>query len=189
MIIIEDKAQKEGKHDHKIRFWKSKGIEIMRCPLPVGDYILGTAKVMDVISRKEKRGIALKKMDFLGTYDTVVDTKQSIQELESDICGKQHERFRDECILAANNNIRLYILIENEDGINKLSELHKWVNPRLWIKRGGKRVYPHAVRGVSLMKACMTMQHKYGCEFLFCTPEEAGKVIIDILGENYEAKS
>lgn len=56
--------------------------------------------LMDVINRKNERGVPVKKMDFLGTYNVTVDTKKDIQELVGDICGKQHARFRDECILA-----------------------------------------------------------------------------------------
>lgn len=182
MIIIEDKAQKEGKHKIKNDYWRKSGIEVIRQPLPVGDYILGNEKVMDVISRKEKRNMAVKKMDFLGTYNIAIDSKYSIQELVSDICGKQHERFRDEAILAQNNNIHLIVLVENEDGITQLSELHKWVNPRLWIRKGGKQAYPNATRGVTLMKCCYTMHKKYGCEFLFCEPYKAGERIIELLG-------
>ena len=183
MIILEDKAQKENKHKTKNNYWKKNGIEVARYPLPVADYVLGTDKVMDVISRKEKRGMSVKKMDFLGTYDIAVDSKFSIQELVSDICGKSHERFRDELILAQNNGIKLYILVENEDGITQLSELHKWVNPRLLIRRGGKQLYPNATRGVTLMKACYTMQKKYEAEFIFCKPSEAGKMIVDLLSK------
>ena len=182
MIIVEDKAQKEGKHKAKNDYWRKSGIEVIRQPLPVGDYILGNEKVMDVISRKENRNMAVKKMDFLGSYDIAIDSKFSIQELVSDICGKQHDRFRDEAILAQNNNIRLIVLVENEDGITQLSELHKWVNPRLWIRRGGKQAYPNATRGVTLMKAAHTMQKKYGTEFLFCKPHESGRIIEQLLG-------
>ena len=59
-------------------------------PLPCGDYIVANDKVLDVISRKENRGIPVKKMDFLGTFNVTVDTKKDIQELVGDICGKQH---------------------------------------------------------------------------------------------------
>lgn len=192
MVILEDQAQKLDKHKLKNLYWQKNGIEVIRMPLPVGDYILGNEKVMDVIARKKMRDIAPKKMDFLGTYDVCVDSKFDIQELISDICGKQHDRFRDECILAQNNGIKLYILVENKGGqikgskivnptIRRLEDLHKWVNPRRCIYRSGKQLYPSATRGVSLMKACMTIRRKYGAEFVFCEPEESGKVIYDIL--------
>ena len=193
MVILEDQAQKLDKHKLKNMYWQKNGVDVIRMPLPVGDYILGNEKVMDVIARKKVRGIAPKKMDFLGTYDVCVDSKFDIQELISDICGKQHDRFRDECILAQNNGIKLYILVENKGGqikgskivnptIRRLEDLHKWVNPRLCIFKSGKQAYPSATKGVTLMKACMTIKRKYGTEFVFCTPEESGAKIIELLG-------
>lgn len=194
LTILEDQAQKEDKHNLKNLWWQKNGYEVMRYPLPVGDYIIGTEKVMDVIARKKLRGIAPKKMDFLGTYDVCVDSKFDIQELISDICGKQHDRFRDECILAQNNGVKLYILVENKGGLIKgtrdiynptitdLKDLHKWANPRLFIRRSGRQLYPNATRGITLQKACYTMEKKYGVKFLFCTPEESGAKVIDLLG-------
>ena len=192
MVLIEDMAQKAEKHTLKNNYWHRKNIEVMRMPLPVGDYIVGSEKVMEVIARKKMRGMQPKKMDFLGTYDVCVDSKFDIQELISDICGKQHDRFRDECILAQNNGIKLYILVENKGGligkttienptIRDLKDLHSWKNPRLFIRRNGKQLYPTATRGITLQKACFTMQKKYGCEFVFCTPEESGKKIVELL--------
>lgn len=192
MVILEDQAQKMDKHKLKNLYWQKNGIDVIRMPLPVGDYIIGSEKVMDVIARKKMRGIAPKKMDFLGTYDVCVDSKFDIQELISDICGKQHDRFRDECILAMNNGIKLYILVENKGGqikgskivnptIRRLEDLHKWVNPRLCIFKSGKQAYPSATKGVTLMKACMTIKRKYGTEFVFTTPEESGAEIVRLL--------
>ena len=155
---------------------------MIRQRLPVGDYIAVNDKVQDVLDRKAKRNIPVKMMDLLGTYNVAVDSKFDIQELCTDICGKQHERFRDECILAQNNGIKLYVVVENVSGIRKLSELHSWLNPRLFIRRGGKQLYPTATRGFTLMKACMTMQHKYEpLEFLFCTPQESAGLIYNLL--------
>jgi len=192
LVLIEDKAQKIEKHKIKNLWWKKHNIEVMRMPLPVGDYVLANESVMDVIARKKMRGIEPKKMDFLGTYKVCVDSKFDIQELISDICGKQHDRFRDECILAQNNGIKLYILVENKGGligkttienptIRNLKDLHSWKNPRLFIRRNGKQVYPNATRGITLQKACYTMEKKYGCEFVFCTPEESGAKIMELL--------
>lgn len=186
MTIIEDTNNKPGKHDMKNAYFQSHGVEVLRQRLPVGDYILVNSKVQNVLDRKSKRGIPVKMMDLLGTYDIAVDSKNSIQELCGDICGKSHDRFRDECILAANNGIKLIVLVENEDGITQLSELHKWVNPRLFIRmRGGGQKYPNATRGVSLMKACYTMMQKYGTVFIFCRPDQAGETISKILTKVY----
>ena len=145
----------------------------------------------DVIKRKMARGVALKKMDFMGSYKIAVDTKRDVQEIISNICGKQHGRFRDECRLAQDNGILLYVLIENTDGVKSIDDLVVWENPRLKIQKwitspSGKRMkvlkYPDATKGEILAKAMLTMQEKYGVKFLFCSPEEAGAKVIELLG-------
>lgn len=208
MILCEDTAQQLNKHIEKHRWWFKHGIELKRIPLPVGDYILMNEKVQDVLDRKAGRKIEPKKMDLMGTYDVCVDTKFDIQELISDVCGKQHGRFRDECQLAANNHIQLYILVENKGGIiqntdiinptiTRLEDLHSWKNPRLFIKKktsvivgmlpNGKpryqwiQKYPSATKGITLQKICMTMEKRYGVKFVFCRPEESGKKVIELL--------
>lgn len=196
MIILEDIGNKENHHISKHLYWESTGVYWERVPLPCGDYILANEKVLDVISRKQKRGIAPKKMDFLGTYNVCVDSKFSMQEIVGNICGVQHARFRDECILAQNNGIKLYVLIENEDGITCIDDVFRWQNPRL--HRYNKIKYMHNLgkwqnvalpkapptKGATLAKAMLSMQLKYGVEFLFCRPDEAGAEIVRLLTES-----
>lgn len=191
MKIYADKAQQEGKHELKHNWILDHGIELEMIPLPVGDYILENERVQDVISRKQKRGVPIKKMDLLGTYSISVDTKKDIQEIIGNVCGKQHERFRDECILAQNNGIKLIILVENTDGINRVMDLCAWENPRTKIKKwittpaGEKRkilAYPSATKGRTLAKAMCTMQDKYGVRFEFCNPADTGRRILELLG-------
>lgn len=195
MILLEDKAQKADKHLTKNKYWQRSGVEVIRVPLPVGDYVVMNDRIEDVLERKAARGIEPKKMDFLGTYNVCCDSKFAVSELVADVCGKQHERFRDECILAQNNGIKLYILVENDPEVvydrngvyvaNKtitdLKDLHSWVNPRLWVRLHGKQKYPSATKGITLQKACYTMQAKYGCEFIFCSSKDAGAKIIELL--------
>ena len=125
MLILVDSRQQEGKHNLKEKWFAEHGIETRRTKLYVGDYTLPTDQ------------------------SVCIDTKKDIQELVSDICGKQHERFRNECIRAQEAGIRLIILTENRGGhikdniiqptITSLDELHRWKNPRLFIFYGGKR--------------------------------------------------
>lgn len=194
MILIEDKGQKEGQHILKNRYFSENDIEVLRAPLPVGDYIIATDKVVDVIHRKSVRKTEIKKMDFLGSYNISVDTKKDMQEIVGNICGKAHPRFRDECILAQNNGIKLYVLIENTDGVKSIDDVFRWQNPRM--HRYNKIAYMHNIgkwlnvalpkakptTGQTLAKAMLTMQLKYGVEFLFCRPEEAGEKILELLG-------
>lgn len=193
LLLIEDKGQKEGQHILKNRYFENNEIEVLRAPLPVGDYIIADDKVSDVIHRKAKRNMEVKKMDFLGTYSVAVDTKKDMQEIIGNICGKSHPRFRDECILAQNNGIKLYVLIENADGVKSVEDVFKWRNPRLerynrikymqscgkWLNASIPITPPTS--GKTLAKSMLTMQLKYGVEFVFCRPEEAGKKIIELL--------
>lgn len=167
MIILEDTRQQAHKHDIKHQWFEKNGVIVRRQALYVGDYTLPNDQ------------------------SVCVDSKFSIQELVSDICGKQHERFRNECIRAQEAGIRLIILTENRGGhikdniiqptITSLAELHRWKNPRLFIFCGGKQKYPRATRGVTLQKACMTLKAKYGVEFLFTTPEKSAEKIVELL--------
>lgn len=180
----------------KNRYFDCHDIEVLRAPLPVGDYVIATDKVMDVIRRKSARKMEVKKMDFLGSYDVSVDTKKDMQEIVGNICGKAHPRFRDECILAQNNGIKLYVLVENTDGIKTVQDVFKWHNPRL--HRYNKIAYMHKygkwlnvplpkaepTSGTILAKAMLTMQLKYGVEFVFCRPEDAGAKVLELLGAN-----
>lgn len=193
LLLIEDKGQKEGQHILKNRYFENNEIEVLRAPLPVGDYIVADDKVSDVIHRKAKRNMEVKKMDFLGTYTVAVDTKKDMQEIIGNICGKSHPRFRDECILAQNNGIKLYVLIENTDEVKSVEDVFKWRNPRLerynrikymqscgkWLNASIPITPPTS--GKTLAKSMLTMQLKYGVEFVFCRPEEAGKKIIELL--------
>ncbi len=175
MLILVDSRQQEGKHNLKEKWFAEHGIETRRTKLYVGDYTLPTDQ------------------------SVCIDTKKDIQELVSDICGKQHERFRNECIRAQEAGIKLIILVENRGGhikdniiqptIHSLEELHRWKNPRLFIFLGGKQKYPYATRGVTLQKSCMTMRAKYGVEFLFVTPEKSAEKIVELLTGEENAKN
>ena len=199
--LLEDVGQKENLHIKKNQYWLKNNIEVQRVGLPCGDYVLVNDKVQDVLNRKAARGISPKKMDFLGTYDICVDTKKDIQELIGDICGKQHERFRDECILAQNNGIQLIILVENDfewiskakDIYNKpvrsLDDLFSWKNKRAFMWRNEKQLYPNATKGSTLARACLTMSKKYGVRFEFSTKAEAGAKVIELLKGEYETQS
>lgn len=172
MIILEDTRQQDSKHNKKREWFEANGIEVKRTKLYVGDYT------------------------FPKNQSVCVDTKKDIQELIGDICGKQHDRFREELIRAKEADIKLYILVENEriiinehkgiysPYIDSLDNLHRFVNPRLFIWRNGKQLYPTATKGITLKKACITMKNKYGVEFIFCKPNQAAEKVIELLATN-----
>lgn len=150
--IQEDTRQKAGKHDLKHFFFESNDVSVIRCKLPFGDY----APVPPVS----------------------IDTKENMDEIAANICGKSHARFINECKLAKAAGCRLIILVENDVGITDISQVHTWTNPRV--------VYsPDCVQGPRLQKAMETISQRYGVKFLFCHPRDSGKKITEIL-ENYE---
>lgn len=196
--LIEDTNNKVGKHDLKNKWWSEHGIEVERFRLPVGDYILMNDKVKDVIDRKAKRGIPVKMMDFLGSYNVCCDSKFGIMEICSNLTNSaDHQRVKDELILAMNNNIKLYFVVENDfqwisqskniynEPVTCIKDLFRWRNPRAFIFKHGVQAYPKAVKGSQLAKICMTLEARYGCKFVFCKPDEAAEIIVKILTGEY----
>ncbi|MBQ0165362.1 MAG: ERCC4 domain-containing protein [Bacteroidales bacterium] len=154
MNIIIDSRQHAGKHELKHQWFLDHGIATCVCKLPVGDY----ARFPEI----------------------AVDTKKDMQEIAGNIGGtaKEHARFRNELILAKDNGCKLYILVENRDGIKALNDVALWKNPRA-------RDNPKAIQGPRLFKAMCTMQERYGVTFLFCKPEDAAEIITMILEGRY----
>lgn len=117
---------------------------------------------------------ALPFGDYAPVPPVSVDTKANIDEIAANICGKEHKRFINECKAAKAAGCQLIILVENDVGISCLSEVHNWINPRV--------VYsPNCVQGPRLQKAMETISERYGVRFEFCTTEEAGQVVMELL--------
>lgn len=148
MIIVEDTRNQINKHSKLNQDLYDLGHQVVRSKLFVGDY-----------SR-------------LDNMSTCIDTKKDWVELAGNICGKQHTRFREECIRAKTAQIRLIILIED-----KVS-LEKWKSP---IKRNGEPICK--VSGEILAKAMRAMTEKYSVEFMNCSKLDTAKIIIKLLGE------
>lgn len=152
MHLIEDTRQKLGQHAIKNDYWVAQGCYVKRCKLPWGDYI--------------------------SIPSIAVDTKADIYEIANNIIG-DHKRFRDECLDAKKYGCQLVILVENTDGVRNLDELNNWHEPHShFVQRRGKKKYS----GKQLAESMRTMESKYGVRFEFCTPNEAGKRVLEILG-------
>lgn len=119
----------------------------------------------------------------------IIDRKKDLLELCGNIT-EQHERFVAELIRAKEKNIRLIILCEHGEGIQRLADVFWWHNPRLdireWGVKDGKPVkiqkYPRATEGKSLYKSICTIRDKYGVDFHFCEKSDTGYVISQLLG-------
>lgn len=105
----------------------------------------------------------------------IVDRKQNLNELCSNVC-RQHKRFIAEIERANAAGIRLVFLCEHGKGVRTLSDVNSWYNPRL-------KKSPNAVSGQRLFKILYTIHKKYGVEFEFCTKEETGHKILELLSQ------
>ena len=103
-----------------------------------------------------------------------VDTKANVEEIAQNIGGSEHVRFREECKLARKVGGFLVFLIENEHGYRCIDDVEAWVNPNV-------RKTSRSIEGPRLARAMRTITERYGVRFEFCTPDEAGKRIIQLL--------
>ena len=125
----------------------------------------------------------------------VIDRKKDLLEL----CGnvtQQHERFRDELIRAKEHGIKLIVLCEHGEGIQELTDVIFWENPRLkesyWVMKDGHPMkvkrYPKATTGEQLYKSLCTISDRYGVDFYFCSKDQTGREIVRILGGEENGK-
>lgn len=146
MIIVEDTRNQLNKHQAKRDWFEDHDITVVRSKLYCGDY-----------SRLDNQTIC-------------IDTKKNWLELAGNICGKQHERFRNECVRAKTAQIRLIILVE------ELTPIEYWKSP---LNRQNKAISKVDIN--VLKKAMQTMSEKYGVEFRHCDKKDTAKTIYKIL--------
>ena len=137
--------------------------------------------IKKIIAEFDKQGIKyyISKL-WAGDYMSldnprlIVDRKQNLSELCQNVC-QDHDRFRRELVRAQENRIQLIILCEHGKDIESLEDIIFWENPRL-------KKSPKATTGQTLYNILSTLQRKYGVQFEFCTKEQTGKRIIELLG-------
>lgn len=148
-----DTRQAEGKHSLKHGYFASMGFHCIRSKLYVGDYM------------------------FVGGT-TSVDSKASIQEVSLNI-DHDHLRFRREMVNAAEAGISLVVLIENRHHVESISDLAGWRESTEEFVR--RRHAQRRLEGMRLAKAMKTMRERYGVSWAFCSPEDAGRAVVEIL--------
>lgn len=167
MTIIEDVGQKQGQHENIRLHCEGKGIILRRQKLNTGDYILAPR--------------------------IAVDTKQGMGEVYSNLV-QDHDRFRNECIRAQEDGTVLVILIENNEGMSCLDDVERWDNPRVYdyyhkyayalaANKQGKNLKVPAppISNKRLIKMMETMTERYGVQWAFCSYEETGAKVVEIL--------
>lgn len=134
---------------------------------------------------------------YVGDYQSldnprlVIDRKKNLQELCGNVC-QQHERFKAELIRALQQNIKIVILVEHGEDVKTLEDVWFWENPRKheirWRMVNGKRVRTvqseKAVDGSQLYRSLKTVKDRYNVDFVFCTKEQTGQKIVEILNND-----
>lgn len=108
-----------------------------------------------------------------------VDTKQDISEIAYNMCSsaKEKARFRRECVKAKEAGCKLIFLIED----SRYSEVNDLYGISIFLHNG------QIISGDQLATAMHVMSERYGCEYRFCKPQEAGQRIIQLL-EAYDGR-
>lgn len=164
MVIQIDSREHKKEYERITKQFDNEGVKYFRSKLYCGDYqSLDNAKLC-------------------------IDRKKDLQELCGNVC-QQHERFKNELIRAREAGIQLIILCEHGEDIKTIGDVFFWENPRKhqirWKTVNGKKIKTviseKAVDGYQLYKSLCTIRDRYGVRFEFCTKDETGKKIVELL--------
>lgn len=148
------------------------GAELVPLRLPFGDYVLITDDMQAMIDRKGLGNI--HKRDLAKYIRVSIDTKKDLNEVCGNVC-QGHERFKRELLKPMQQaNARLVLLIE-EGAMQSVEDVYFWDNPRLAKN-------PKATNGTALYKSLCTIKTEYNVDIHFCSRNDAGRKIIEILG-------
>ena len=116
---------------------------------------------------------ALPFGDYAPPPKVAIDTKQDASEIAYNMCSssKEKSRFRRECIKAKEAGCKLIFLIEDP----RFEDINSLYGTKIFLHNG------QIITGDQLATAMYVMSDRYGCEYLFCKPEEAGEMIVKLL--------
>lgn len=135
-------------------------------------------RILDTF-RKERITVVRRALNFADYWNpdnpgVIIDRKQNLQE----VCGnvvQGRKRFVREIERCNRNKCHLIVLVEHGGKIKSLADVINWKNPRL-------RESPYAVSGERLFKIMTAMASYYQIEWQFCSKQNTGKRIIELLG-------
>ena len=149
MIILEDTREKEcERHAQRVN---SFPVEVQRIKLDVGDYSCFTKLPHSVV-------VDLRSV-------VCIDRKSSLEELIKNLSSPDRERFLAEVERAASAGMRLYILVEDADGWNKIFSGN----------------YNSRYNSSALQGSIQALRSKYGVIVDFVSPDNSAKLIYLIL--------
>ena len=103
----------------------------------------------------------------------IIDRKQNLLEIAGNVV-QGRARFLREVERCNRAGCHMIVLIEHGGKIRTLEDVIGWKNPRL-------KVSPLAVSGERLFKIMKAMESRYGIEWQFCSKQQTGKRIIEML--------
>lgn len=98
----------------------------------------------------------------------VVDTKKGFEEVVGNFCSADRDRVKREIIKSQEIGTELIFLIIDKKA-KSIEDAKDWKN------KFGK------VKGITLYKTLDTFVKRYGVQFEFCTPQESGQKILELL--------
>lgn len=136
--------------------------------------------IQKILAEFERQNVkVIRSKLWVGDYQRLdnpmltIDRKANLAELCNNVV-QDHKRFRAELQRAQENGVKVIVLVEHSKNIRTLEDVIHWVNPRL-------RVSPLAVSGERLYRILSTMSKTYNVDFEFCTKDETGARIIELL--------
>ena len=154
-VILQDTREKLDKHNNLLVDFEQFGFEVVKTKNVVGDYILASQG------------------------NVSIDIKQNMDEITNNIIH-DHERFRNECILAQKCGIKLIILIEEDTSSIDILE-GRWT-----YRPYNKQAKVCKANPKTVVKAMQTMRDNYGVRFYFTSKKYSAINVLRLLGYTYD---
>ena len=136
--------------------------------------------IVKILAEFDRQGVeyvrrALNFADYFNPEKpgVVIDRKQNLLEVAGNVVQGRN-RFLREVERCDRAGCKMIVLVEHSARIRELKDVIGWKNPRL-------KVSPLAVSGERLYRILFAMSLRYGIEWQFCSKDQTGKRIIEIL--------
>lgn len=143
--------------------------------------------IVKILAEFDRQGVkvvrrALNFADYFNPDrpDVIIDRKQNLNEIAGNVI-QGRARFMREVDRCNRAGCHMIVLIEHSNRIHSLEDVIGWKNPRL-------KVSPLAVSGDRLFRIMKAMEIKYGIEWQFCSKQQTGKRIIELLRSDQDAE-
>ena len=143
--------------------------------------------IVKILAEFDRHGVkvvrrALNFADYFNPArpDVIIDRKQNLNEIAFNVV-QGRARFLREVDRCTRAGCHMIVLIEHSNRIHSLEDVIGWKNPRL-------KVSPLAVSGDRLFRIMKAMEIKYGIEWQFCSKQQTGKRIIELLRSDQDAE-